>query len=759
MEELQFITSFEDQPEKPIDLFAYAFDRSGALIAAEPVKEGRAFFKLDERQLKHARIFFAPAPEGGERKPTIEDMERLRAYEPVWEFDPKQRVYELLPIPQEIWKWWWLCHCRVRGQVVRPVTISGATHELPVCNARVHICEVDAIPRLILRLPDDIIRRIRDELLVAVRRPWPPIPDPDPGPIFEIDPGVIDPSPIAIAQMNLPAASRIANPRSKLDAVALNPQPLPPRSKLDAMALNPQPLPPREMAMSHSMSAADQVMFNPQPDPPGVLALAELPVETRSALISPSTAIVREALASNIALLRPYLCLWPWLWHYYRCDELAAVYTNHQGRFDTTIFYPCFGDHPDLYFWVEYCIGGTWTTVYAPPIACNTYWNYICGSQVTIRISDVRVPWCDDPSPLPGRQLAVLTIGNDVSMPEIQGVAAGSRRGLTTAGEPFGGSLEPHVWFGDALIASGITHYRWSYRRLGSSGDWTALDRQVVRHYAEIAPDSTLTFKPFLLGPDPAYSGQNLFKIQPEDPPIGTWAPMVDARENTASGFFLSHLLEGGNAAAAAGKYELKLELFHADGSPVNLTDEGVLVKEPTIAAPFGPNTVPTTSAPNEHLIRDLNGKVIAFRLVLHVDNNPCEGEIHDVNGSGLVLDTDCGFIQYAPGASVDFAFKARHPHDFATFSFQTVRGSSNDVPAADASGSVASSPVNGFTRNGAGVYSKNGVPVSLLLGACDKGAFAETLSVWAMATDGWSRLWYLDRYPAAKAFALEPQV
>jgi len=50
------------------------------------------------------------------------------------------------------------------------------------------------------------------------------------------------------------------------------------------------------------------------------------------------------------------------------------------------------------------------------------------------------------------------------------------------------------------------------------------------------------------------------------------------------------------------------------------------------------------------------------------------------------------------------------------------------------------------------------GLPVSLLLGACDKGAFAETLAVWAMATDGWSRLSYLDRYPAAKAFALEPQ-
>src|SRR5690349_4490031 len=91
MEELQFTISFEDQPEQPIELVAYAFDRGGELIAAAPVKEGRASLQLDERQLKHARIFFAPAPEGRDQKPTIEDMERLRAYEPVWEFDPQQR--------------------------------------------------------------------------------------------------------------------------------------------------------------------------------------------------------------------------------------------------------------------------------------------------------------------------------------------------------------------------------------------------------------------------------------------------------------------------------------------------------------------------------------------------------------------------------------------------------------------------------------------------------------------------------------------
>lgn len=735
MEELQLITSFEDQPDASVEVFAYVFDRSGELVAREPLKGGKALLGIDAKQLRRARIFFAPAPEQRREILTLDDMESMRAYEPVWEFEPERRAYELPAIPGQIWQRWLLCPCRVRGRVVRPVAVDGTTHELPVCHARVHLAEVDAIPRLILRLPDNIIRRVRDELLVAIQHIWPPIPDPDPDPIFEIDLGVIDPSPVAIAQMNRPEQARIPGLYAKGGVVQLSPRPEPP-----------------------PISIANLAVVNPQPEPPDFTVLADLTAETRAALSSDSPAILRETLAANAALLRPYICRWPWLWYYYRCDELRVLYTNHQGRFDTTICYPCRGDRPDLYFWVEFCIGGTWTTVYKRPIPCSTYWNFVSGSEVTIRISDVRVPWCADTPPLPGRQIAVLSIGYHVSLAEIQGAAAGANEGLTTAGEPFGGSLEPHVWFGDDLIASGVTHYRWSYRRLGSSGGWVALDRQVVRHYAEIAPDKTLVFKPFPLGPDPALAGQTLFKIQPESPPTGAWAPVVDARENTASGFFLTHLLESGDAAAAAGKYELKLELFHADGTLINLTDAGILVKESTSTAPFGPVAVPTALAPAEHLLLDPAGKVVGYRLVLHVDNSPCEGEIYDVGGSDLTLDPCCGYFQYGSHASVELAFKARHPRDFATFEFATVRGNSNPVGAASASGSAAASQVNGFTRGLTGIYRKTGLTIMNLLGGCDKGAFAETLHVYALATDGWSRLWHLDSYPPAKAFALEPK-
>ena len=135
----------------------------------------------------------------------------------------------------------------MRGRVVRPVLIGGVLHDMPVCNARVHICEVDRLWWLIPRLPDPIINRIRDEILEQIEWPPRPIPIPDPPP-FEFDPGVIDPSPINLARMNLMSQGGISNP---MERVGFNPQPDPPgqvrlSSPLEQVALNPQPLPPRE---------------------------------------------------------------------------------------------------------------------------------------------------------------------------------------------------------------------------------------------------------------------------------------------------------------------------------------------------------------------------------------------------------------------------------------------------------------------------------------------------------------------------------
>lgn len=750
-----FNVPFAGEPGKELEAAAYAFDRRGRLLTSATFKaaEGKVRLNLDEKTARHARIFVGPLPpeERQQEAITLETMARWQAYEALWQFRPGQWQYELLPIPDLNWRWWLWCRCRVRGRVVRPVTIHGITFNMPVCHARVHICEVDRIPWIIPRLPDPDIWRLRDDLLKLLERPFPiPIPQPDPPP-FRFDIGVIDPSPEALAAMQPGAALA------------------------DAVALNPQPLPPREHAMMATMqsgaSLADAVAFDPQPDPPKVSEMSQIPLAIRANLASQSITIVRQALIDNVALLRPFLCYFDWFLYRLRCDEVAVVETDAYGRFDTTIWYPCFGDHPDLYFWVEYAIGGVWTTVYNPPMRCNTYWNYVCGTEVTIRVTDPRVPWCSPTPRVNGNHLAILGIGENVGFQQIHGPSAGANRGLTVsgggtiAGAPFGGVLEPRVYFGEDLIANGITHYRWSYRKIADSannpvsGSWRAMDRQVIRHYAYVGSDGTLKFKPYFLGPDtdPALtvSGQNLFQIQPEDPPTGAWTPQVNAHENTASAHFETHLLAGGDAHLGAGKYELKLELFNNAGVRIPFQAGSVTNVQPVVAvgnAPFGPGEVTTTPAPSENLVVE-SGNVVAFRLIVHVDNIPCEAQIYPAR-IGLTTANPCGFLNYSSTADlVRLAFKARHEHDFATFSFNVNRGSVGSVESA--SGRVGINPTDGYSEAD-GEYSKY-VSASALLGGCVRAAFAQTLSVDAMATNGWGRLSYLDRDGMPLAFALAP--
>jgi len=497
----------------------------------------------------------------------------------------------------------------------------------------------------------------------------------------------------------------------------------------------------------------------------------------RANLTSQSLPIVRQALIDNVALILPYICWLDWFWTIIRCDEVAVVETDVNGRFDTNIWYLCFGDHPDLYFWVEYSIGGVWTTVYHPPIRCNTYWNFTCGSEVTLRITDPRVPWCEPVPHVPGNHLAILGIGENVGFQQIEGPLAGAARGLTISGggtspgSPFGGVLEPRVYFGEDLIGNGITHYRWSYRKVADSDNtavsdtWHAMDRQVVRHYAYVGPDGALKFKPYFLGPDtdPALTvtGLNLFQIQPEDPPVGQWTPQVSAHENTASAHFETHLLAGGDANQSAGKYELKLELFNNAGLRIPFRDGAIVNVQPVVAvgdAPFGTSEVATVAAPNANLIFE-SGDVVAFRMFVHVDNIPCEAQIYPAK-IGAVAANPCGFLNYAATSNlVTLAFKARHEHDFATFSFNVNRGSVGSVESA--AGRVGG-PEDGYSEAD-GEYSKD-VTVAYLLrplnpgdDACVRAAFAETLSVDAMATNGWNRLSYLDRDGIPLAFALAP--
>ena len=369
-ESIIFEIGVDGHPEEPVTASLFAFDSRGEMLAVGVLTEGVATLAVSPDQLRRARLLVAPVSPGrGDAPPTLDMLERLNPYEPTWEFSPDRLAYQLLPVPEFHWRHWYWCSCRVRGKVIKVESSGGVTYENPVCHARVHVCEVDRIPWVIERLPDDILLRVRDELLWAIEHPA-PIRDLCEKP-FPVDPGNIDPVPVTVR-----ASELLLSADATLETINLQPLPV-----------NRYPL----------------------------------QLESHAALNADSIGIVRRALIDHVSLIRIFWCDWDWLWPWFRsnCDELTVVETDQNGRFDTTIWYPCFGDRPDLYFWVEYSIGETWTTVYNPSIRCNTYWDYACGTDVTIRVTDPRVRGCRDRPELLGMKLVVKTIGRQVSMGEI----------------------------------------------------------------------------------------------------------------------------------------------------------------------------------------------------------------------------------------------------------------------------------------------------------------------------------------------------
>ena len=756
---LSFTVSTKERPAFKAELHAYVFDSRGEFVDSAPVRDGKVEVSISSGGLGRSRVFIAPVDEKVQGKQVrLSQLERLGAYEPV--LSGPNGLLDQIQIPGIIIDKWPFCSCWVRGHVVR------SSDNRAVCNARVHICEVDPIPWIIVRLPDPEIFRLRDDLLDIIRNPPiprpRPFPDPDPGPLRGPRPGPgPDPAPFAnpLFRFN----------RDPGSLVGFNPQPDPPavrtalsrrESALSRVALNPQPLPPRSRAAIGASDRLSRVALNPQPLPPRALAI-QLSPELSSSLQSTSSLVVRDALVANWKLLVPWICYWPWWWWRFRCDEVAVLTTDAHGRFETTIFYPCGGDKPDLYFWVEYDFGSGFETVYHPWIACHTYWNYVCGTDVTIRVSDPRVPGCEDEPDLPGCQVVVLSLGRTVAVRQVQ--TTGSTEGLTTAGQPFGGSLEPRLDFSrtELITNKNIPYYRWSYRRLtapdGGPGPvdagsvplntWSIMTREVFRHYKV-----GTTYVPYFIGPMPTSGTDaapipNLFRIRPLDPPVPPEWIVLDERVDLATSYFDSASLAGAPAGGApttddlaAGRYEIKLELFDAAGNLVNWTAAGIDLRITDQDAPFGTGTITTSPAPN--INRILSGSdTVGFRMTLRVDNNRCFADILAVGGD-VTPDPDCGFHNYdSTSDNATLSFVARHPNHFATYTFDVVRGSGAVHPVFT-SGVAGEPGADGFQIVAGFTYARD-VPVSELFvdSTCENAAFSELLQMSAMATDGYSSI------------------
>jgi len=717
---ISFPLKFESKPNDSLEMVAFLFSRNGKLLEKTEVKKDKVSFKKKIADPKKVRVLLAPKSRGVNSATKLSVLKsKFKAYEP--KLTVTNGLVEMLPIPEILLPGWFIKSCRVRGNVTKLFEISGVSERLLLCNMRVHICEVDRLIFRVPRLPDDILVRIPDLIIdpeIPIPVPVdPPLPDPLPGP---------DPLPFATRidrASNLFSASRRL--RSNIRRTI---QPL--RENVD-------------LTLAHERFGK----------------------EITAQLMSRDPATIQQVIQTNFQLFHPIFCWVPWLWPYfYRCDELAVVQTDENGQFDTTIWYHVFGDKPDLYFWVEAFIDGEWKTVYRPNIPCNTYWDYECGREIEINVTDPRVMWgCDQE--IGGEMIWVKTIGHGTSVSHIQqanGTGAAiqgttmNRIGLTdkTHAEgdfrsPFGTSLYFILQFSSGLPVNKYSYYRWSYQKIRNAdlspaaNSMEPLTNGMSKRYTfEVErPDNTKYFDAdnFKLGPFTVGTTENLYHItppSPEDAPV--------------------------NAPAA----------IAADSAGNKVTD----IPNQFFQMPHYDTFAPSIDAPGINLNNSGAGVCESYKMKLRIDNSKCEAEIYKLeindlndpaNGFEEANPSCCGFVPYPANSEVKVEFRAYHPQNFANYSFRVNKGTCGSVAPALSSGMVLSKignppvggSVNGYVRNVQSRFTKVLTPAQLL-GTCfaeGKAAFAERLYLDALAVNGNQRINAFDA-SALAAFALEPE-
>ena len=728
-------------------LQAVLFDRNGAVVAQTQLKVSReggqlmaqGALKAAPQQLQSGRLVIAPVATARDTEiPTRQGLEKqLGGYTVPLQLDLREPRIELI-IPRPYWERWpLLCACWIRGRLVKRITMPGGqVVDYPVCHSRVTICEVDRWHLIIDRFPYHDLLRLREDLLELIEIA-PPIPEPEP-----------DPFPHALDGLMIQHQAQAARKAVSLPAAALRRMGIAPEMRLQAARLPAAAL----------GQARDSVL----------------------GLRSASAATLRADLLANIEILRPYFCWIDWLepWFIYTKQCFGPIATDEQGRFSFLYVHDCHDhDQPDIYISAEQLIGGSWTTIHAPPVRCHTIWNYHCGDEITVVVSDRRALPCipDVPTEPPAgvdRWVMPMAVGGTW----IRGTAASGPSpdgwvrpdGMTNYGgyinAPFGGTLgfrQQHALSIPNVGPNGQYYYRWSFRR-GTSGTFTKMLDPVSRTYVRDIPGPSVQFPAVQLGPQPG----ELFRFKPAlftpaDWGISTAGDPAGTQyywpvDNSIGDIYAARWTTpgAGNAAAApalADNYQVKLEVFDSLGNVV-MPGAGTF----TFVVPdhFSGDTLFTRSAHAS----EMDGAGFVFTVL--VDNSRCSANIAPPALSTGVGVDDCGFLRYAAGTSLTLAFDALHPHNRATFSFALTRGIIG-IPAAAAGGEVGAASSGLYTGSGTGNFS-HAFAVATLLGpvlpdhpgTCTNAAFAETLDLDAKATDGNTRLSHYDA-SFVRAFAL----
>lgn len=670
--------------DKTPESFAYLFTRDGDYLDRKPVdKSGQATFAVDVAQERQA-LRVLVGPSTGAEEDAYEELVRRGAVEATLTMDRGKDLAHTAEIAQPDWERWLLGRCCVKGHVLKRIGSGPSAVDLNVCESTVEVYEVDPWFIIIDRIPDSIIDKIRKIVLEPIPFPWPPI-GPDPGPIE----GPGDPIPWFQEMM---ARKNVTQVRS---------------AKAPATF-------PTELT-AHAKTASN--------------------VEFRAQLVN-----------YRAELIHWFCIFWPF---WVRTRKVCQTKTDCQGKFTCCFYHSWWNpDVPDLWFRVRQVIGGVDTVIYERyPVSCHTWWDYVCGSEVTLYVTNPTVrTCCNEPPVVASGNWVILEAIGATSPRSIRGSSSGAGttvaldghdKGWTRANGPFGGLIRPRLRFKDTLRPAGIMYYRVSWAPMGTDPGndtlWSYLDQPVARHYIHEVMGHP-TYDSYPLGPHTIGGTPHLMEIPPSAPPMGDWAfPPTYERDDLTSAYFET---TGPIPAASAGKYDIRVQLFNAAGALVHIVPAGVKYYVPSVDDLSG--TILTDDAASL-------GMVVGDCLVmtLHIDNNHCTAIIAPPEISGHGADPDCGGLNYGSTAdTVSMAFEASHPHQFATYAFYVYRGHAN-LRDSD-SGEV-----------GAGSHLVTDT-VSHLMEHCTIGAFAEYLYVYAKAIDGWDRLSGYDRFDVF-AFTLLP--
>jgi hypothetical protein len=546
--------------------------------------------------------------------------------------------------------------------------------------------------------------------------------------------------------------------------------------------LPPGPIPPGPLLPAAPAGAKlGGTIETQQPRIDELVDMVEGAAELRSLAKLGTSEQFRRALIDHPAISRILLCRYFPRW--VTMQRVGTAHTDECGHFETRFYQSYFDtDTPDLYFKAKQRVFGLFdVTIHAPtPIACHTWWDYACGTEVNLYTSHPFAQTCSPCPPVSGpnnadRWVAFLAIGAH-SLARIHGTGEAlqattttANRGLTESGAPWGGMLLPRLEFSPGLEAAGVRYYRMSYRK-GSSGSFIPLTGTVNAYYRyDVATvnGNMPAWSPHTLGPIAVNDGAghqipNLYKIPYHSvAPAGVWdAPpdISEIKEHFASAKFPSDVIAPGMTYAAdgatvgidtGGKYQLKLDLFDAHGQPVDINALGIIY-----AVPTNPNLTGIINTINAAEL----GLVVGNSMVvtLHVDNNRCFANIDAPVIGTAAADECCGVLRYpitsagAPQGDVTLSWRALHPNGFAQYSFRVFRGatllgigSSGWTPVTSGGSATFSTAVN--------LLLDNNLPAGCNPGGCPVAGFSADLYVNALATDGWSSL---DAYDASRVRA-----